>query len=120
MLVPGTPAAERAVGAAGVREGLCVVRVGRGGGWRVGPWTVQSGRAVHRKLRPRRGWRAPGAASQPAYSSSIVSIATPRRTQNFSLCSGLMARLMVITKFVEWPVVDKTPRRSDVLYVGHG
>jgi hypothetical protein len=26
---------------------------------------------------------------------------------------------MNITKFVEWPVVDKVPCRKDVLYTGH-
>lgn len=56
----------------------------------------------------------PKARRQP-YSSSCVNIATPRFVQYFSLSFGLIGSIMVITKFVECPVVDNTPRRSDVL-----
>lgn len=46
-------------------------------------------------------------------SSSWQSMATPRLTQ----CSGsiLVFTPMYITKLVEWPVVESTPRLVDVL-----
>ena len=50
-------------------------------------------------------------------SSSWQSPATPRLVQ--WLCGLLDGTSINNTKFVEWPVVDNTPRRAVVLYTGH-
>ena len=52
------------------------------------------------------------------YVSNCVSIATPRFIQCFCLCSAVIGTLINITKFVEWPVVDKVPCLKEVLYTG--
>lgn len=50
-------------------------------------------------------------------SSSWQSMATPLRTQCSE--STLVFTPMNMTKLVEWPVVESTPRLVEVLYRGH-
>lgn len=57
------------------------------------------------------------AISTTHQSSNDVSMATPRCTQCDS--SRWVASVMKQIKLVEWPVVLRMPRRSDVLYTGH-
>lgn len=52
-----------------------------------------------------------------SYSDSWQSIATPRMIQ--WLAGFPVGNVIAITKFVECPVVESTPRLSDVLYMGH-
>jgi hypothetical protein len=54
---------------------------------------------------------------QGCYSESWQTMATPRIIQ--WLAGFTVGKNMAITKFVECPVVEITPRLSDVLYTGH-
>ena len=58
----------------------------------------------------------PSPPPPPPHSDSCVSSATPLLIQCDEWCS--LGSLTSMTKLVEWPVVDSTPRLSAVLYMG--
>ena len=75
-----------------------------------------------KKVRTTRGRRrglGAWAISSISQSSRPVRHATPRLIQCFCVAASAIGSRTNMTKFVEWPVVESTPWRTDVLYTGH-